>query len=258
MLLLIDIGNTNITIGVSKDAQLIGNWRVSTNKFATSDELWMLLCSLLETHKLNIDKVHGAAMGSVVPRLTSMVEQLLKEKLGAPVINVSSNLDLGIEIECEYPDSVGADRLCNTVAGYQKYGGPLVIVDFGTATTFDVVSENGHYLGGIIAAGPETTISILHAAAAKLPAVELQFPPNLIGTTTETSIQSGIMFGIVAMIDGLNRRLIYELGRSTKIIATGGLSAIFVASLETVELLEPNLTLDGLQSIFDRCAGRLT
>ena len=143
------------------------------------------------------------------------------------------------------------------MAGYQKYGGPLVIVDFGTATTFDIVSENGHYLGGIIAAGPETTISVLHAAAAKLPAVELQFPPNLIGTTTETSIQSGIMFGIVAMIDGLNRRLIYELGRSTKIIATGGLSAIFVASLETVELLEPNLTLDGLQSIFDRCAGRL-
>ena len=253
MLLLIDIGNTNITIGASKNAQLIGNWRISTNKFGTSDEIWMLLSGLLDIHKLSTDQISGAAISSVVPRLTLMVYQLLNEKLDAQVINVTSDLDLGIAIDCEYPESVGADRLCNAVAGYQRYGGPLVIVDFGTATTFDVVSENAHYLGGIIAAGPETTISTLHAAAAKLPTVELQFPPNLIGTNTETSMQSGIMFGIVAMIDGLNRSLKNELGSSTQIIATGGLSSIFLPALETVDTLEPNLTLDGLQTIFERC-----
>ena len=144
-------------------------------------------------------------------------------------------------------------RLCNAVAGYKQYGGPLVIVDFGTATTFDVLSANGDYLGGIIAPGPETTTKVLHAVSAKLPAVKLEFPPSVIGRTTETSIQSGLMFGGVAMVDGLNQQLRAELGDDTRIIATGGLAAVFLPHFKTVEAIEPNLTLYGLQLIFERC-----
>jgi len=252
MLLLIDIGNTNITIGASDDNRLVGDWRVSTRKYGTADEFWMLLRALLDSSKLSFNRIHGAAVCSVVPSLTSTVENLLNERLSIPVISISSKLDLGVTIDCENPESVGADRLCNAVAGYQKYGGPLVIVDFGTATTFDIISEKGQYLGGIIAPGPETAISSLHTAAAKLPTVELQFPESLIGKHTEKSMQSGIMFGTVAMIDGLNQRLVSELGSSSKLIATGGLSMVFFSALETVNVIEPNLTLDGLKIIFDR------
>ena len=148
---------------------------------------------------------------------------------------------------------MGADRLCNAVAGYKQYGGPLVIVDFGTATTFDILSESGDYLGGIIAPGPETTTKVLHAVSAKLPAVKLEFPPNVIGRTTETSIQSGLMFGGVWMVDGLNQQLRAELGDDTRIIATGGLAKVFLPHFKTVETIEPNLTLYGLQLIFERC-----
>ena len=254
MLLLIDIGNTNITVGASKDAKLIGNWRISTTSFGTPDEIWFLLHTLFDSESLSVSDFSGASICSVVPKLTSVVKQLLSEKLEIPVINVTNDLELGIKIDYEKPDSVGADRICNAVAGYEKYGGPLVIVDFGTATTFDVISHKGEYLGGIIAPGPATTIATLHAAAAKLPSVELQFPPNLIGKNTETSMQSGIMLGTIAMIDGLNLSLIEELGRSTQLIATGGLASNFFNQLKTVDILEPNLTLTGLQLIFDHCS----
>tara|TARA_B100000029_G_C17575426_1_gene958001 strand:+ start:236 stop:1009 length:774 start_codon:yes stop_codon:yes gene_type:complete len=254
MLLLIDIGNTNITVGASKAAKLIGNWRISTTSFGTPDEIWFLLHTLFDSESLSVSDFSGASICSVVPKLTSVVKQLLSEKLEIPVINVTNDLELGIKIDYEKPDSVGADRICNAVAGYEKYGGPLVIVDFGTATTFDVISHKGEYLGGIIAPGPETSIATLHAAAAKLPSVELQFPPNLIGKNTETSMQSGIMLGTIAMIDGLNLSLIEELGRSTQLIATGGLASNFFNQLKTVDILEPNLTLTGLQLIFDHCS----
>ena len=254
MLLLIDIGNTNITVGASKDAKLIGNWRISTTSFGTPDEIWFLLHTLFDSESLSVSDFSGASICSVVPKLTSVVKQLLSEKLEIPVINVTNDLELGIKIDYEKPDSVGADRICNAVAGYVKYGGPLVIVDFGTGTTFDVISHKGEYLGGIIAPGPETSIATLHAAAAKLPSVELQFPPNLIGKNTETSMQSGIMLGTIAMIDGLNLSLIEELGRSTQLIATGGLASNFFNQLKTVDILEPNLTLTGLQLIFDHCS----
>jgi len=254
MLLLIDIGNTNITIAVSDDKQLLDDWRVATSRYTTSDELWLLLCMLLNSNGHSPAMIMGAALSSVVPSLTSTVENLLIDRLEVPVVNISTKLDLGIVIDYDNPESVGADRICNAVAGYRKYGSPLIIVDFGTATTFDIVSSNGTYLGGIIAPGPETSITSLHLAAAKLPAVELQFPETLVGRTTESSIQSGVMYGSVAMIDGINRQLMDELGEETSIIATGGLSSVFVPELETVDIWEPTLTLDGLRLIFDRCS----
>ncbi|MBO69173.1 MAG: pantothenate kinase [Acidiferrobacteraceae bacterium] len=253
MLLLIDIGNTNITVAISNDKRLLDDWRIATSRYTTSDELWLVLCMLLNNNGYSPATITGAALSSVVPNLTSTVESLLIDRLEVPVINISTELDLGIVIDYENPESVGADRICNAVAGYQKYGGPLIVVDFGTATTFDIISSDGTYLGGIIAPGPETSVASLHLAAAKLPAVELRFPETLVGRTTESSMQSGVMHGSVAMIDGINRQLIGELGGTTSIVATGGLSSLFASELETVDIWEPTLTLDGLRLIFDRC-----
>ena len=254
MLLLVDIGNTNITVGVSDNNQLVADWRISTRDGTTADEFWVLLRMLFDSGSISLDSIQGLGLSSVVPSMTSIVEHLVQRRLNIPFVNVTSGLDFGLEVRCEHPQTVGADRLCNAVSGYRRYGGPLVVVDFGTATTFDVVSGDGGYLGGIIAPGPETTIATLHAAAAKLPTVELLFPKSLIGTNTESSMQSGIMFGGVAMIDGLNRKLKKELGKNTRIIATGGLANVFFPQLETVEAVEPTLTLDGLRIIFQRCA----
>lgn len=254
MLLLVDIGNTNITIGVSDDGRLTSDWRLSTRDGITADEFWALLRTLLDADGMAIDTIDGFALSSVVPNLTPIVERVVESRLKVPFVNVTSELDIGLEVRYDPPQAVGADRLCNAVAGHARYGGPLVIVDFGTATTFDIVSHDSAYLGGIIAPGPETTIAILHAAAAKLPAVELVFPPSLIGSSTEHSIQSGIMLGGVAMIDGLVKQLRGELGDSLRAIATGGLARVFFPRLETVEAVEPTLTLDGLRLIFQRCA----
>jgi len=253
MLLLVDIGNTNITLGVAIDGQLARDWRLSSRTNMTADEFWMMLTSLLLPEKIQIEDLAGVAISSVVPSLTPTVQQAVRQRLDIPLVNVTSDLDLGITIAYEKPEDVGADRLCNAVAGYKQYGGPLVIVDFGTATTFDILSASGEYLGGIIAPGPETTTKVLHAVSAKLPAVKLEFPPNVIGRTTETSIQSGLMFGGVSMVDGLNQQLRAELGDDTRIIATGGLAKVFLPHFKTVEAIEPNLTLYGLQLIFERC-----
>lgn len=254
MILLADIGNTNITIGVQQQHELSANWRLSSRVSITADELWITLKMLLDSAGIRFEQVKGFALSSVVPNLTPIVERMVQLRLQVPFVNVSSDLDLGIKILYENPWQVGADRLCNAVAGFARFGGPLVIVDFGTATTFDVISKQGEYLGGLIAPGPETTTTVLHQAAARLPKVELAFPPSIIGTTTETSIQAGLMYGGVEMIDGLNRRLRAELGEDTRIIATGGLARVFLPRLTTVERIEPDLTLEGLAMIFERCA----
>ncbi|MGH7493452.1 MAG: type III pantothenate kinase [bacterium] len=254
MLLVADIGNTNITIGLLQKRDLKASWRLNSRIMRTEDEIWILLKMLLESGGFSWEQVDGFALGSVVPSLTPVFERVVKNRLHIPFVNVTHNLQTGIKILYANPQQVGADRICNAVAGYEHFGGPLVIVDLGTATTFDCVSAQAEYLGGIIAPGPETTATILHQAAARLPKVELQFPPSIIGRTTETSIQSGLMFGGVEIVDGLNRRLRQEMGEKTRIIATGGLASILMPHLKTVERVEPNLTLEGLGIIFERCA----
>ena len=255
-LITVDIGNTNITIGLLEGRKLEASWRLHSSIMRTDDEIWILLKMLLESEGYELNRIRGFALSSVVPNLTAPFERVIQNRLEVPVVNVTTCLDTGIKILYENPQQVGADRICNAVAGYARYGGPLIIVDFGTGTTFDIVSKNAEYLGGIIAPGPETTARVLHQAAAKLPKVELEFPPSVIGRTTETSIQSGLMYGGVEMIDGLNRRLIAELGEDTRVIATGGLARVFISHLKTVEKLELNLTLEGLGLIFERCGGR--
>lgn len=252
MILAIDVGNTNITLGIYKNGELFRHWRLSSKIARTQDEYWILIKTLCDADGVDIDRIEGIALGSVVPSVSTVLTRLFESKFKCDYIEVGAETKTGITIKYDPPAAVGADRICNAVAGFHRYGGPLVIVDFGTATTFDVVSKNAEYLGGIIAPGLETTVAILHRVSAKLPLVDLRFPDRLIGNTTETSMQSGLMFGGAEMIEGLNRRLKDELGAKTKVIATGGLAPVLLPYLPSVHKVDAFLTLDGLYRIYCR------
>lgn len=252
MLLAIDIGNTNVVIGLFQDSKLINHWRLSSTITRTADESWILIKLLFESENLSTKQVQGIAISSVVPNLTFDFATMAKTHFRINPIVVSYKLDLGIQLLYDTPETVGADRICNAVGGYFKHHGPLIIVDFGTATTFDVVAENGDYLGGIIAPSIELSASVLHQRAAMLPKVGLNFPPKVIGTTTETSIQSGLMFGGVEMVDGLVERIDEELNQTTTAIATGGLAHKLLERSRRLKIIEPYLTLEGLRLIYER------
>jgi len=252
MLLAIDIGNTQIAAGLFKGGQLVAHWRLSSTYDRTEDETWVLMESICAAHGFKIQDAEGVAITSVVPGMTPTFEKMTTKYLRCAPIIVQHDLDLGIKILYENPASVGADRLVNAVAGYEKYGGPLIIVDLGTATTFDIITKNGEYLGGIIAPGIEMSAMIMHQRAAKLPRVELRFPEQVIGMSTETSMQSGLMYGAVEMINGMIDRINNELGEEASSIATGGLARLILPRLRAVKLLEPFLTLQGLYIIYNR------
>ena len=256
MLITVDIGNTNVVIGIYQQTKLIAHWRLSSQIARTGDECWILINSLFESHKLKINQAHGAIISSVVPNLTSTFIRVFEEYFKITPVVVSADLNLELKILYENPRDVGADRICNAVAGFHYYRGPLVILDFGTATTFDVVSENNEYLGGIIAPGIELTASILHQRAAKLPKVDLQFPTRVIGRNTESSIQSGLMFGTVELINGLIARIEGELGKSVETVATGGLAKVVAPYTDRIKKIEPFLTLDGLRLIYEHIGQR--
>jgi type III pantothenate kinase len=255
MLIAIDIGNTNVVIGIYRDRELVAHWRLSSQVARTRDECWILLSSLLKSNSIDMKQVQGGIVSSVVPNLTSTFIQMLEDYFHLNPIVVSSELKLDLKILYEDPRAVGADRICNAVAGFHFFGGPLVILDFGTATTFDIISANNEYLGGIIAPGIELTASVLHQRAARLPKVELKFPQSIIGTTTESSIQSGLMFGTVELINGLITRIEGQLGTSVKTVATGGLAKVVVPHTTKIERVEPFLTLDGLRLIYEQVVG---
>jgi type III pantothenate kinase len=252
MFIAIDIGNTNVVIGIYRNKELIAHWRLSSQTARTSDECWILLSSLLKSNSIEMDQVQGGIISSVVPNLTSTFMQVLEDYFQQNPIIVSSELKIDLKILYEDPRAVGADRICNAVAGFHRYGGPLVILDFGTATTFDVVSANNEYLGGIIAPGIELTASVLHQRAARLPKVELKFPATVIGTTTESSIQAGLMFGTVELINGLITRIERQLGTSVKTVATGGLAKVVAPYANKKVPVEPFLTLEGLRLIYEQ------
>ncbi|MDZ7318141.1 MAG: type III pantothenate kinase [candidate division KSB1 bacterium] len=252
MLIVIDIGNTNVVIGIYQKRTLVAHWRLSSLVTRTRDEIWIILEHLLQSRSLSTDQIHGGAISSVVPNLTHIFCQVLEDCLKLQPVVVSSELNLGLKIMYEDPRQVGADRICNAIAGIHYFGGPLVILDFGTATTFDVISAQNEYLGGIIAPGIELTASILHQRAARLPKVELQFPPHVIGRNTESSIQSGLMFGTVELINGLIARIEAELGTTVKAVATGGLAKVISPYTHRIDRIEPFLTLDGLRLIFEQ------
>ncbi|MCJ7811973.1 type III pantothenate kinase [bacterium] len=257
MLLVVDIGNTETVLGLYEKDVLKAHWRLSSQGYRTSDECWILLNMWCESSGMTLSSIKGVVISSVVPFLTSVFEEISRNHIGIEPLSITAEIDTGLRILYETPRTVGADRICNAVAGYTHYGGPLIVVDFGTATTFDVVSEKGEYIGGVIALGLTGASQELHRVAAKLPRVDLIFPPFVVGKTTETSMQSGIMWGTVVLVDGVVNKIIAEMGwNKVGIIATGGLSSLVAVKSQTIQKIDPFLTLEGMRLIFKRLSRR--
>jgi len=252
VLLAIDIGNTQTVIGVYNNDKLIANWRVTSSATKTAGEMWLTIKNFCADADITPTLLTGVGISSVVPHLTAIFETIARKYINVEPVVVDGNLDLGITVHYKDPSALGADRLCNTIAGFKKYGGPLIVIDFGTATTFDVVAKNGDFLGGVIALGLESTAAELHRRAAKLPKIELLFPDKIISTDTVSSMQAGVMLGAVDAVEGIVRRIQREMDSKAKVIATGGLSAIMAKYTDVIEACEPSLVLDGVRLIYER------
>ena len=252
MLLAIDVGNTHTVFGVFDKKKLIADWRVSSAVSRTEDEVGTQVRAFLESASIKPEDIEGVGISSVVPNLTEIFVLMARKYFGAEPVIVSADLHLGIKIHYEEPHTVGADRLCNAVAGFAKYGGPLIIIDFGTATTYDVISAKGDYLGGVIAPGIETSAVDLHRRAAKLPKIELKFPKEVVGRDTASSMQAGILYGAVDAMEGMIERIKRRIGKKAKVIVTGGYSKIMKDQSDLVDFYEPELVLHGLQLIYEK------
>jgi type III pantothenate kinase len=252
MLLVFDIGNTNIVLGVYNGTELLTHWRVSTDRLKTSDEYAMLINNLFQFSGIEIKQIDAVAISSVVPPLTVPLSRMSQRYFGLEPLVVGPGIKTGMSIKYENPREVGADRIVNAVAAYDKYGGPLIVVDFGTATTFCAIAANGDYLGGAIAPGIGISTEALFQRAAKLPRIELVKPNSVICRNTITSMQSGIIFGFVGQVDEIVRRMEEELGQKPQVVATGGLANLMAQESKTIHFVEPFLTLEGLRILYER------
>lgn len=252
MLLVFDVGNTNIVLGIFEESRLVVHWRLSTASHRTADEYGMLLRDLFESKGLSLSRVKAVVLSSVVPPLNYSLERMCQKYLGVDPLVVGPGIKTGMPIKYENPREVGADRIVNAVAGFEIYGGPLIIVDFGTATTFCAISARGEYLGGAIAPGIGISTEALFAKAAKLPRVEIAKPPSVIGKTTVNSMQSGIFYGFVGQVDEIVRRMKQELKGDPMVVATGGLAGLISAESRTIDKVDRLLTLKGLRIIYER------
>ena len=252
MLLALDAGNTNVTIGIFENGQLADHRRLRTVREQTSDEWGILLTSLLHYASKTPADVHGIVVSSVVPPLNGPLAEMAQRYFGLEAMFVTAETNTGITILYDHPAEVGADRIVNSVAAIHKYGGPCVIVDLGTAITFDAISANSEYLGGIIAAGIGISAEALFSRTARLPLVDFKKPARVIGTNTVASMQSGLYYGALGAIDGMIERLMEELGPDTKTIATGGHAGLIAGGSRYLRHVDENLTLDGLNLIWQR------
>lgn len=251
VLLVLDVGNTKTAIGVYFDGKWIADWRVTTHLDYLADEYEVLLKSLLQDRGLSMEELTGAVLASVVPPLTATFEELVQRILDKPPVIVGPDVRTGIEIRVDHPRETGADRVANTAAVHKLYGGPAIVLDLGTATTFDVVSKEGEYLGGAIAPGLGISADALVRRTAKLPKVELTFPANAIGRNTVAAMQSGLVLGYVGLVKELVFRLKKELGGNPKVIATGGMAELVSAWTEVIDIVNPRLTLEGIRIIYE-------
>lgn len=253
MVLVVDVGNTHIVLGVFDGKKLLASWRLGTNKERTSDELGMLILGLFNHEKLSVDKVEAVVVASVVPPIMYTLEHAIKKYINSQPMIIGPGTKTGINIRYQNPKEVGADRIVNAVAGFELYGGPLIIVDMGTATTFCAISEKGEYLGGVICPGMKISAEALYQKAAKLPRIDLVKPESVIGKNTVSSMQAGVFYGYVGQVDYIVNRIKREMGEDNiRVIATGGLSRLIAEESMTINDVNPTLTLEGLRLIYER------
>lgn len=252
MLLVIDVGNTNTVLGVYEGKDLRVQWRLSTNREQTADEYGILIRNLFTLDGLQASQMKGMMVASVVPPLNAVIEEMAEKYFHLKAVFLGPGTRTGMAILYDNPSEVGADRIADSVAAFEKYGGPCIVVDFGTAITFDAISEKGEYMGGVIAPGIGISAEALFEHAARLPRVEVREPQRVIGTNTVSSMQAGLFYGAVAMVDGILDRLCDVLGEKAKVVATGGQASLVAGASKYHPPVDPALTLEGLRIIYER------
>jgi type III pantothenate kinase len=252
MLLAVDTGNTHTVLGLFDGNRLRADWRIATRKDTTADELGALVRALFSAEGIDPSAVDGVIVSSVVPDWNEVLSATAQKTFGREALFVAPGIKTGLPILYENPHQVGADRIVNAVAAMHRFGAPVLVLDFGTATTFDIVSAKGEYLGGVIAPGLGISAEALFLRAARLMRVDVKKPDRIIGRTTEESVQVGLFYGYVALVEGLVKRLRAELGVEAPVVATGGLATIFEAELSFLAAVDPHLTLQGLRLIWDK------
>ncbi len=248
-LLVLDVGNTNTVVGLFDGPVLRTDWRLSTTRDQTADEVGLWLTQLLRWQGLEPSQVHDVAVSSVVPPLDPRLKEGVRRYLGHEPFFVEPGISVGMPLLVDTPQELGADRLCDAVAAFARHGGPTVVIDFGTAITWEVISAAGEYVGGVIAPGPGLTAEALSTRAAKLPRVALAPPPRVIGKGTVDSIQSGVFYGYLGLVDGITRRILDEIGAAT-VVATGGFASLLSGHSNLIDHVEPDLTLEGLRLLW--------
>ncbi|MGM0471476.1 MAG: type III pantothenate kinase [Bacillota bacterium] len=249
MILAIDVGNTNTVLGVFENKDLIVDWRVATEKDKTADEYGMLLFDLFNYNQLEVNEVERIIISCVVPAVVTALEEVAVKYFGVDPLIVGPGIKTGVNVQMENPKEVGADRIVNGVAAYNLYGGPAIVVDFGTATTVELISKSGDYLGGAIAPGIDISMEALFDYADKLPKIELEKPESVVGKNTVDSLKSGIIYGAIGQIDGIVRSIKEEISEEPIVIATGGLAELISNQSEEIDRIDPLLTLQGLSLI---------
>jgi len=252
MIFVLDVGNTNTVLGVYEKDELKYHWRIETSRNKTEDEYGMIIKSLLEHEGLSFAHFDGIIISSVVPPIMAALERMCEKYFKMNPLIVGAGIKTGLDIKYDNPKEVGADRIVNAVAAIQQYDGPLIIVDFGTATTYCYVNEKKQYMGGAIAPGIGISTEALYSRAAKLPRIEIVKPESIVGTSTVSAMQAGILYGYVGQVEGIVRRMKAESPVEPKVIATGGLSALIAVESDVIDVVDPYLTLTGLKIIYQR------